>query len=257
MNRPAPIALCLLLLVTVTGCRTPYADTVTQVATIDGLLAGVYDGTVPCRDLRRYGDFGIGTFDRLDGEMVVLDGHIYQVPSTGVVREVGGTLTTPFACVCPFVRTSELELGTGADFATVKQAVDARMGNANGVYAIHLRGTFARMKTRSVPAQDKPYRPLAEAAKEQAVFDLANITGDVVGFYLPPFVKGINVPGYHLHFLSADRTQGGHILDFTVNQATAAIDPLSKVYLLLEDPPAHVDLGRDRSQELHQVEVSE
>ncbi len=256
MNRLFPVAFGLLLLIAVTGCRTPYADTVTQVATIDALLAGVYDGTVPCRDLRRYGDFGIGTFDHLDGEMVMLDGRVYQVPSTGVVREVHGPLTTPFASVCPFLPTIELELATGTDFAAAQQAISDRLGNANGVYAIHLRGTFSRMKTRSVPAQTKPYRPLAEVAKEQSVFAMAEVTGDVVGFYLPPFVKGINVPGYHLHFLNADRTQGGHILDFAVKQAMVEIDPLDKLYLVLPEPPANVDLGKDRSQELHQVETS-
>jgi acetolactate decarboxylase len=239
------------------GCRSPYADTVTQVATIDALLAGAYDGTVPCGDLTRYGDFGIGTFDRLAGEMVVLDGRVYQVPSTGTVREVAGSLTTPFACVCRFEPNVDVKLPEGADYTTVKQAIDSRMGNANGVYAIHMSGTFARMKTRSVPAQGKPYRPLAEVAKEQSVFDMENITGDVVGFYLPPFVKGINVPGYHLHFLSADRKQGGHILDFEVHSGTVSIDPQSRMYLLLDNPPANVDLKKDRSRELHQVEVAE
>jgi acetolactate decarboxylase len=250
----APLLALLLALLAASGCRTRYADTVTQVSTIDALLAGVYDGTVPCRDLTRYGDLGIGTFDRLDGEMVVLDGRVYQVPSTGRVRVVDGAIRTPFASVCPFAPTIAMTLSHGASYADVKQALDARLANPNGVYAFRITGTFARMRTRSVPAQQKPYPPLAEAAKDQAVFEMTDVAGDVVGFCLPPFVKGINVPGYHLHFLSADRTQGGHILDFTVDHATAAVDPLAKLYLLLDEPPADVDLGRDRSRELHQVE---
>lgn len=255
MNRRISVFLALVLAVVAVGCRTPYADTVTQVCTIDALLAGAYDGTVSCRELRRYGDFGIGTFHRLDGEMVVFEGRVYQVPHTGVVREVGDSLTTPFASVCPFAPTVELALGKGMDYTAVQQAIDARMANPNGVFACHIRGTFTRMKTRSVPPQDKPYPPLAEVARNQPVFEMEQVAGDIVGFYLPPFVKGINVPGYHFHFLSADRAQGGHILDFEIAEATAAIASLSKLYLLLEGLPAEVDLAKDRSQELHRVEV--
>ena len=83
-------------------------------------------------------------------------------------------------------------------------------------YAVMIQGEFSYVKTRSVPAQEKPYPPLAEVTKNQPTFEFTDVTGTMVGFRCPPYVTGINVPGYHLHFLTDDRTAGGHLLEFTV-----------------------------------------
>ena len=56
------------------GCSTAPQNVVYQESTVDALLSGVYDGELPLEQLRKHGHFGIGTFDRLDGEMVLLDG---------------------------------------------------------------------------------------------------------------------------------------------------------------------------------------
>ena len=112
------------------------------------------------------------------------------------------------------------------------------------------------VKTRSVPAQQRPYRPLTEIVRTQPVFDFADVAGTMVGFWCPSFVKGVNVPGYHLHFLRADGKKGGHVLDFVVDKATMEIDDSREFSLILPDDAAfdNANLEPDRTIELKAVE---
>jgi len=244
----------LLLTLLAGGCTTKPA--VTQVNTIDSLLAGVYDGSMTLNELKTYGNFGIGTFHRLDGEMVVLDGVVYQVRADGKVYRPDDNLTTPFAAVVFFAPPHKASL-TGLDFRKFCDRFDLLDSNRNSVAALKITGEFASVKVRSVPAQDKPYRPLAEVTKSQPEFTLEHVKGTVVGYRLPPFVKGINVPGYHLHFIDDSRTAGGHILNFELVDGTVEWQECSAFTILLptgDSAFAAADLTLDRSRELHQAE---
>ena len=232
-------------------------DTVTQVATIDALLAGVYDGHVTCGQLVAHGNTGLGTFDGLDGEMVVIDGVVYQVKADGKVYRPSPDVTTPFAAVVDFRADRLMPIDRPMTFARFKQAIDTLCPNKNIFYAIQVWGTFPYMKTRSVPGQKKPYSPLVEVVKHQPIFEMKNVSGRIVGFRCPPYVKGINVPGYHLHFLSGDKTRGGHILDFTVQGGRVAIDVCHRFVMVLPADSAalgRADLAKDRAGELDKVE---
>ena len=247
--------LCVLL--TLIGCQSRPLDTVSQVSTIDAILAGVYDGQLPARDLLAYGDFGIGTLDGLDGEMVILDGNLYQVRTDGKVYRPSLDSTIPFASIVTFQADGSLPLAAGMNFAQLQSNIDQGLANPNIFYAIKVHGHFANMKVRSVPAQHKPYPPLVEVAKQQAVFDLHDVSGTLVGFRSPAYAKGINVPGYHLHFLTDDKSAGGHVLDFQVAEATAEYDACNRFFMLLPTDNAGfgvADLSKDRTQELHQAE---
>jgi acetolactate decarboxylase len=239
-----------------TGCATPH-NTVTQFSTIDALLAGAYDGQVPCRKITHYGNLGIGTFDQLDGELVLLDGRVFQVKADGKAHPAETTATTPFAAVVCFQPQITQPTVSGTTFSGFQEQVNALATNRNALCAIRVRGKFRFVKTRSVPAQTKPYPPLVEVTRNQPVFDLVNQEGTLVGFRLPDYVKGINVPGYHVHFLSADHQAGGHVLDFTLDQGTIELAPCYQLQLLLpKDQSAfgQIDFSRDRSKELKQVE---
>lgn len=239
------------------GCSTAARNTVMQTSTIDALLAGVYDGDMSCRELLQHGDFGIGTFNRLDGEMIVLDGKVYQVKVDGKVYVSSAETRTPFACVCNFQSDRTFSILRGANYKAVKSIIDDCIPNQNIFCAIKISGRFKLMKTRSVAAQQKPYRPLAVVIKDQAVFNMKNISGTIVGFRSPPFVKGVNVPGYHLHFISDDHKQGGHILNFELVSGTCEVDICNRYFLVLpddEDRLKDLDLSKDRSEELEKVE---
>jgi len=245
--------LCLLA----SGCVAPPRDTAFQASTIDALLAGVYDGDMSYRSLLKHGDFGIGTFDRLDGEMVLLDGNLYQIKADGKVYEPDLSVKTPFATVCQFDADMVIPIKQGSEYETIENLINKHLPNHNLFYAIRITGQFMSIKTRSVPSQQKPYPPLKEVTKNQPEFDMKNISGTIVGFRCPAYVKGINVPGYHLHFISSDRTQGGHILNFKIEDGKCEVDVLDRYSLAL---PANIlgfadtDLSRDRSRELKDVE---
>ncbi|MDD5597134.1 MAG: acetolactate decarboxylase [Victivallaceae bacterium] len=241
------------------GCLAPRpADTISQVSTIDALLAGVYSGELSLGQLLEMGDTGIGTFDCLDGEMLVLDGRVYQVKADGRVYTPSGDMTTPFAAVIYFRPDNTLSSAEDLNFAALKSLLDKYAPAENLFYAFKIKGAFKSMKTRSVPRQKKPFPPLAEVVKTQPVFAMENIRGTIVGFRCPAYVKGINVGGYHLHFISSDRRRGGHILDFEMQKgAVIEIDRCNKFFMRLPESAAgfhKADLTKDRSRELHRVE---
>jgi len=247
--------ICLVLFIA--GCCPTQPNTITQFSTIDAILAGAYDGQMTCEELRSYGDFGIGTFDRLDGEMILLTGSFYQVRYDGTVCSPPLDLTTPFASVVAFDADVTKEVESRIDYQGLETMVNEAVPNMNAFCAVKVTGTFSALQTRSVPPQDKPYPPLTEVTKHQPVFDLCNVSGTIVGFRSPPYVKGIGVPGYHLHFISGDGKSGGHILKFTLEEGTAEIDICNRFFMILpegESDFSRMDLSRDRSKDLEQSE---
>lgn len=239
------------------SCQSPTPNTITQVSTIDAILAGAYDGQMPCRHLLSYGDFGIGTFDHLDGEMILLDGNCFQVKADGKVYTPAMTMTTPFASVVPFKKDMTLTLDKGLDFQELEGVVNKAVPNMNIFCAVKATGRFLKVTTRSVPAQKKPYPPLVEVTKHQPVFNLKSLSGTIVGFRSPSFVKGVNVPGFHLHFISDDLKSGGHVLEFTLEEGVMEIDVCNRLLLILpegESAFSQIDLSRDRTSDLEEAE---
>ncbi|WP_269539172.1 acetolactate decarboxylase [Cerasicoccus fimbriatus] len=245
---------------------------ITQFSVIDALLAGVYNGPTTIADLQEAGDFGIGTFNALDGELLMLDGVVYQVAHSGRVRVKHPREKTPFATVCRFEPEMSFPLwpvSSFSDFDHRWQTLSTVPGvmyfrqpdplSENKFYAVRLTGTFAAIKARSVPKQTPPYVALADVVAEQNVFNFAEIEGTMVGFYCPPFARGVNVPGWHFHFISEDRQLGGHVLDFSIAKAgdvQVAWQLLDELVLKLPDDAgfAEVDLTPDRAEELETVE---
>ncbi|THB66440.1 MAG: acetolactate decarboxylase [Desulfovibrio sp.] len=195
-----------------------------QVSTLQALLDGLYDGQMTFQELAVHGDMGLGTFDKLDGEMVAIGGKFYQVRIDGSVHEADPDMTTPFAQVTPFYPDIVVDISGVEGLDALKARIDAALPSRNQFYAIIMTGEFGSMKTRSVPPQERPYPVLTEVVKDQAVFEFSDVSGVVVGFYSPDYAQSVGVPGYHLHFLTDDRSAGGHILDLAVTDATLELD---------------------------------
>ena len=228
-----------------------------QVSTIDALITGVFDGIQPVGEIRKRGDFGIGTFDALDGEMIVLDGGVYQAKADGRIYTVTDSQTTPFATVTYFDRDFGVTTDRPMNFSVFSSIMTGTLPTKNMVYAVRMHGTFPSMKVRAIPAQHKPYPTLTEAAKSQSVSTYSDTPGTVVGFYTPVFFEGLNVPGYHLHFISDDRKTGGHILDLTVPVNTTVeydITPEFAMTLPTSGDFTGVDLSQDLSGDLEKIE---
>lgn len=228
-----------------------------QASTIGSLLDGAYDGEVSFAELAGHGDTGLGTLDALDGEMIALDGHFYRADRDGVVNEIAPTETTPFAVVGWLRPTAELVLdGPLAQAATLAR-VDELLGTTAHrrpeapACLLRIDGEFESVTARSVPRQQPPYRPLAEVIAAQNVFEIGPCAGTLIGFRFPDYSEGIEVAGYHLHFIDRERSRGGHVLDFRLARGTVRADPSSDLHLEL---PAGLELtAPDLTASTHQA----
>lgn len=253
--------LSIALVILLSGCSKKELEiqeqTVVQVSTIDALMMGIYDGTTTLENLSEWGDFGIGTFNKLDGEMLLLDGIYYQIKADGNIYKPDTELKTPFSTVTFF--NPEITYNVSSfSYDKLKIKVDSLFLSTNLFYAIKLHGTFHSIKTRSVPAQQKPYPSLLEVTKNQPEFEAKSVTGTLSGFYCPPFVTGINVPGYHLHFISDDLDFGGHVLEFELDAGFLELDQISnfRLFLPTEGDFLETNLNEDLSGDLEEVEGS-
>jgi acetolactate decarboxylase len=226
-----------------------------QVSVIDALLQGIYDGTYPINELPNLGDVGIGTFDALDGEMIMLNDTVFQVVSTGEVKIPESDMLTPFAAVSGWQTDTSFTIKKGT-FESLKSNFDSYFPTRNIFYAVKINGLFSHVKTRSVPRQEKPYRPLAEVTAKQPEFEFNNIRGTIVGFYCPPYATGINVTGLHLHFLSSDRKGGGHLLECQLEEGTLELCYLFDFKLILPEGGDFYggDFTVDRTDDLEKAE---
>lgn len=238
------------------GSSAMAGDVLFQYSTIDALLAGVYDGRMTLRDLKYQGDFGIGTLNGLDGELIVLEGQAYHAAAGGKVDVPADTARIPFATVSFFQQDMTLRLKRVDSLKALNAAVLNALPSRNYFCAIRIDGTFSNLKARAIPKQKPPYAPLASVVKKQVVTSFSG-KGTLVGFYSPVFVKGVNVPGFHWHFLTRNRQGGGHVLALAMKPAVASLDVLHgfSVKLPQDKPFEALDLSGDKSEELHAVET--
>jgi len=223
-------------------------------APVNAIIEGIYKEKTTIAAILEQGDFGLGTFNRLDGEMMVLDGHVYQMKADGKAYTVDPDEQTPFACVTYFKADTldEFPEPVGEDVFTLVERI---LPSQNMLYAIRVDGMFNHVKTRSVPPQDN-YRPLVEVAREQPEFEYTNIQGTMAGFYTPPFLSGVSVPGTHLHFLSHDKTCGGHLLACDPATITIGIQHIPQLTMGLPMTLDFLTMGfeRDTAKDLEEAE---
>jgi len=225
-------------------------------APVNALVEGIYQERIPLTKIRQHGDFGLGTFDSLDGEMVMLDGRVYQITGDGRVHEVNEEeAATPFACVTFYAPASHDDLDEELDYAAFQDWILRLLPSPNLFYALRLEGSFAHVKVRSVPRQEN-YRPLVEVAADQPVFELSEVEGTLAGFFSPAFLESLSVPGLHLHFLSTDRTQGGHLLECRPRRVRAGVQFISTLELGLPMSLDYLtwDFRRDIGADLDKAE---
>ncbi|MFH1969086.1 MAG: acetolactate decarboxylase [Verrucomicrobiota bacterium] len=211
---------------------SPNGSSLYLCAPVNALVEGLYEEKVPLREIKRHGDFGLGTFDNLDGEMILLDGAVYQVNSEGRVAVVDDACRTPFACVTFYRPISHEDVTQKMDYPAFLNLIQRLLPSPNIFYAIRMEGVFDYVKTRSVPKQEN-YRPLVEVAKDQPEFEFKDVAGTLAGFFTPSFMSSINVPGLHLHFLSTDLTRGGHVLECRPRQGRIGVQFITRLELSL------------------------
>jgi acetolactate decarboxylase len=225
-------------------------------STLDALLAGVYDGDLTVAELSAKGDFGLGTFNHLDGEMIMLDGVCFHAKADGTVAVASPRDKTPLAYVTRFHRAPAIRPERALSLAELEKWLDAHLKNNNLFYAIRIEGVFRDVSVRAIAPQTEPYKPLAEVARTQVVHDYGETRGVLVGIRSPAFSRGISVPGYHWHFLTEDKKHGGHVLKLTVVDVSAQLEEITALDLQLprSDAFAKADQTKDRAEEVKRVE---
>ncbi len=255
--------LCALVL-SLAGCAPAEEadrETVFQTALLQSLAQGYYDGIITVEELKRHGDTGIGTFEGVDGEMIVLDGTVYRAGSDGCITVAQDTVTVPFANVTFFDEDIRLSLREIGDMAALRERLDERVKETgrNLLYMVKITGSFPYVKVRSETAQEKPYRALDEAlAADQVEYDHRDIIGTVVGLYCPEYLGGLNSVGWHFHFISGDLGVGGHVLEVSIGEAEAAMDATAGFAMLVTGEKAFqdMDLARDMDEVIDRAETA-
>ena len=237
-------------------------DTLAQVSLLQGLTLGDYHGSITAEELKKHGDTGIGTFDALNGELLMLNGVIYRAAGDGSVEVVPDDETIPFANVTFFDTDVRTRVKNISGISSVKAYMDkkAEKYGRNRFYMVKITGTFSDMYVRSEIAQKEPYKPLAGVLEtDQREFEYKNIKGTVVGLYCPGYMDGLNAVGWHFHFISDDTKAGGHVLDLKADNAFIEWDCTDEFDMLLPDTQDFhsMDLAQDQSEDIRKVETGE
>jgi acetolactate decarboxylase len=210
------------------------AESFYQVSTMSGLKKGLYHGCVSYADLRRKGDFGIGTLDGLDGEMVAVGGEFFQIRADGKAYAIPDAAKTPFAVVVFFKPHVSGVVHSAEGLPELQDALDRLIPCKDVPYAVKVTGLFSLAHVRSVPRQNEPYPDLGTALHHQVEFDLRRVRGTLVGFRFPQYMEGVNAPGYHFHFITDDKQAGGHVLNCSGEDLKVELAPADR--LLMEMP---------------------
>ncbi|MEA3118111.1 MAG: acetolactate decarboxylase [Paraburkholderia sp.] len=204
-----------------------------QTSLMSALIDGVYEGNMTIADLLEHGDFGLGTFNDLDGELVAFDREVHQLREDGSARVASMDQKTPFAVMTNFRPTMSGQLTTTLDKVDIQKLIDKLVDSPNLFCAFRIDGRFERVVTRTVPRQTKPYRPMLKAIERQPTYTFEDTVGTMVGFRCPAYVQGINVAGFHVHYITEDRRGGGHVLDYRLLEGLLQLAKISTLRIEL------------------------
>ena len=193
--------------------------------TLAALMAGNLAGTLSLQELLTHGSKGLGTFDGVDGEVVILDGEVYQADATGRVNHVmDPNVMLPFASVHFPGNDQQAVTVTATSKAALQTALTTKYQLANVFAYVRVSGEFDHVKVRIAPKQTQPYPSLLEVAKHQPVFEQTHVSGTLLGYYAPDIFGTVTAAGWHLHFISDDRQFAGHVLEFTGGELTGELE---------------------------------
>ena len=209
------------------------SSTLYQVSSFDVFESGNYSEVVSVNDLKELGTLGIGGAENLDGELIEVDGKVWQITSDGIVSEPPGDTGVCFGNTIRFNPSISFSVNKTQDYKELLQVVNNSFPDHNSMYAFRIDGKFSMMKVRSVPLQEEPYPPLSEVIKNQTIFNLTGVSGTISGFWNPEWMQGVNLAGFHPHFIAENRDAGGHVLDFIAENVTISIQPIHRFTMIL------------------------
>ena len=235
-------------------------NTIYQVSTLQALVLGYTRPVVTVAELLEHGDTGLGTFEGVGGEMIVTEGHCYCAANDGSVKEADPKAGVPFAAVAKIKEAREIEFDNITDIEELKTKLDIAIEEDFGLNSMHIvkiNGSFKKVSARSEAEYKSHHVSLKEIlSKSQKDFFFNDIKGTLVCVYYPDYMDGINAKGWHLHFVSDDRTCGGHVFDVCIDKAKAEINKVSRLNIQLPTEPVFdtYSLKQASNDEIKEVE---
>lgn len=234
-------------------------DGMHQVSLMQSFMHGAYDGVISIGELKSNGDIGLGTFEGVDGEMIVLDGVVYQAKADGSINVMKDNETTPFATVTNFDEDASMSINSTKDFDGLTAQLDKEIEKlgVNNIYVVKIKGDFSNITVRSVEKQEKPYKEFTDvAAVDQRVFNYTNQTGTIIAIYFPEYMNELNMHGWHLHFLNDAKDKGGHVLGLTMENGTGSIDEIHEFDMVLPTTEtfSKMDFSENMTSKISSVE---
>jgi|FLOH01.1.fsa_nt_gi acetolactate decarboxylase len=227
-----------------------------QVGTIGSLLAGVYEGDVSMNDLSNFGDFGLGTFDGANGEMIAFNNNFYRADAHGNANIVQN-MHTPFAVVTNFSATNQYKLEEFENLNSLHGFIKTKFDSDNLIYAVLIEGNFSSVYLRSEYPQLEGHKPLLQTISQvQQEFRFENTKGTIVGFWFPKYMSNLNVAGFHFHFLNDKTSHGGHMIDMKLKSGVLKIMPIYdfKMHLIDTNRFRKTNLDKDFKSAAKKVE---
>lgn len=228
-----------------------------QYGILDAFINGAYKGDLTIRELKTYGDFGLGAPDLIDGELTLLGGKVYQTKWNGVTTEIDDSQYTPFAVVTSFRAQRKFDIVNQSDLNDLFKTLLVNMPHKNKFYAVKITGNFHKINARAFsPVKEPPYKPLSQLTAQQHIFKFENISGSMIGFYIPAYLSGINVSGFHFHFLSDDLKSGGHVIAMEGTNLQVELEELKTLSISVPTTPEFDQFQSDKANS-RQVDVVE
>lgn len=214
-----------------------------QAGVLPAFMQGIYEGDINFKTLALHGDFGLGTFNAVDGEMIAVDGQYYRIDEYGKAGIVSPELCTPFAVVTQFKSVKSFSIQQIDNLNLLNATLDAHIPTQNIFYMMRVDAEFDWIKVRSASCQQHPYKPLAETLpKLQKEFEYNDIKGTLVVTRCPAYSAAVTIAGYHYHFIDQAREVGGHVFDVRIKTAKVTISPIRRFSMVMFSTPEFFEI---------------
>ncbi len=232
------LVLVLIIILSMTGIlhgdETNSSSVLYQAGSFAIFEKGEYSEVFSIDEMNHLGNFGVGGFEDMDGELLQLDGTVYQITKDGLVNTPPGDTGVCFGNTLNFTPESSYTIQETSTLEELYAVIKESLPDPEQIYAVRVDGPFTNLSFRSIPIQEKPYPPLSAVIDNQSIFHLENATGTIAGFWFPGWMDGVNYAGFHLHFITDERDAGGHILTAESGVNTLSIQQVSQLNLYLD-----------------------
>jgi acetolactate decarboxylase len=201
----------------------------------------VFDGDIDAKILKTKGDIGLGSYNALDGELIMLDGVLYQATQDGKVQIPNDDVKIAYANATFFDVDDVFKLSKVLNYKSLRDSLNVHIPTKNIFYGFKIHGVFKKMKCGGLHKQDKPYDTgLDILIPNRPIFERENFSGTMVGFFCPEYIGNINVAAYHLHFVSDDRKFAGHVMEFEATDLIVEVDYIYEYNFVLPKTDAYL-----------------